>query len=245
MEEMNQEKIQEQVQEHKQEQVQGRVQKLEEKQVNGKVKRSRKKLQVNKQIVTSFLAGMAAMLIMAVGVTSAVNPEFLMGGYSNNEEVWSIHTESGTIYYSGYPTDNIDIPSTVNGKVVKRIGYVGGRKLKSATISNGIKCIGSMAFMNSYSLTSVTIPSSVNVIEKYAFLGCRSLSEITIPYGVESIEAELFSDCKSLTSITIPSSVKIIKEDAFLGCNNMTIYSSNGSYAQKYASENHIRFISQ
>ena len=57
-----------------------------------------------------------------------------------------------------------------------------------------------------------------------------------------NIESKAFVECTNLTKITIPDSVTSIEEDAFSGCNNLTIYGNAGSYAQKYAAKNNIKF---
>ena len=53
-----------------------------------------------------------------------------------------------------------------------------------------------------------------------------------------------FSGCTSLTAITIPDSVTSIGENAFGLCTNLTIYGYTGSYAETYAKENDIPFVS-
>lgn len=44
------------------------------------------------------------------------------------------------------------------------------------------------------------------------------------------------------TDVTIPDSVTKISLVAFQNCPNMTIHASAGSYAEKYAKENNIKF---
>ena len=53
-----------------------------------------------------------------------------------------------------------------------------------------------------------------------------------------------FSGCSSLTAITIPDSVWIIESYAFSDCDNLTIYGYTDSYAETYAKENDIPFVS-
>ncbi len=87
------------------------------------------------------------------------------------------------------------------------------------------------------------IPDGVTSIGTYAFAGCNALKSITIPDGVTSIGNGAFSGCSALEIITIPDSVTSI-EWAFWGCYKLTIYGASGSYAQKYAKENNIPFMS-
>ena len=77
-----------------------------------------------------------------------------------------------------------------------------------------------------------------------AFYCCDSLTNITIPDSVTSIGDNAFYCCDSLTNITIPDSVTSIGDYAFYDCTNLTIYGYTGSYAETYAKENDIPFVS-
>lgn len=91
--------------------------------------------------------------------------------------------------------ENIVIPSSYKGVTVTAIAdngfnvdfYSTRSKIKSITIPDTIKKIGSSAFANCDNLTSATIPDSVTSIGESAFLGCSSLTSITIPGSVTSI----------------------------------------------------------
>ena len=96
-------------------------------------------------------------------------------------------------------------------------------------------------------VTSVEIPAEIDrkpvtSIGNNAFRDCTSLTEVKIPDSVINIGDYAFSDCDSLTNITIPDSVTSIGDSAFSDCNNLTIYGNAGSYAQKYAAKNNIKF---
>ena len=160
----------------------------------------------------------------------------------------------------------LDIPSTIEGKIVTTIGKSAfeDSSLKSITIPNSVTTIGEDAFENCYSLTSITIPdsvttigesafrscdslisitipNSVTTIGEFAFGNCNSLKSITIPDSVISIGAYAFYDCDSLTSITIPNSVISIGVDAFDDCESITIQCNPGSYAEKYCKDNNLK----
>lgn len=112
MEEMNLGKVQEQVQE--------KEQTLE------KAKKIMKKLRINKQIVTSFLAGMGAMLIIVVGIATAVQPSFLTGILSSANSLEGLNFDESTGTITGYigSQSSLVIPNTINGKEVKEIGNI-------------------------------------------------------------------------------------------------------------------------
>ena len=76
-----------------------------------------------------------------------------------------------------------------------------------------------------------------------AFSFC-GLTEITIPDSVTSIGDNAFYNCSGLTEITIPDNVTSIGDYAFYDCTNLTIYGYTGSYAETYAKENDIPFVS-
>lgn len=71
--------------------------------------------------------------------------------------------------------------------------------------------------------TSV-IPDGVKRIGTQAFMGQIFLKDINIPNSVECIEFCAFTDCLSLNEIYIPKSVAKIGMNAFRRCNNLTIY---------------------
>ena len=75
----------------------------------------------------------------------------------------------GTISISKYfGTDTVvEIPSTIAGKSVTRIGL--------------------QAFSYSSSLTNITIPDSVTSIGNSAFLGCNGITSINIPSSITKI----------------------------------------------------------
>ena len=161
----------------------------------------------------------------------------------------------------------LDIPSTIEGKIVTTIGkcafedcsslksitipnsvttigeeaFENCDSLKSITIPNSVTTIGNSAFSYCDSLTSITIPDSVISIGEDAFFNCDSLTSITIPDSVTTIGDYAFYDCDSLTSITIPDSVIRIGEDAFDDCESITIQCNPGSYAEKYCKDNNLK----
>ena len=147
---------------------------------------------------------------------------FLGVTYSYDDFYYAINAKN-EITITGrnlFSSSFLDIPSTIEGKIVTTIGKA--------------------AFKDS-SLKSITIPNSVTTIEEFAFGNCNSLKSITIPDSVTTIEGFVFYDCDSLTSITIPDSVISIGVDAFDDCESITIQCNPGSYAEKYCKDNNLK----
>lgn len=157
---------------------------------------------------------------------------------------------SGTVAITAFSgtVGALNIPSTINGLPVTRIGnnafqscttltsvvipdsvtsigysaFWGCTKLTSATIPTNITSIPSGMFISCSALTSVTIPNSVTSIGTSAFAGCKSLTSVLIPDGLTSIGNSAFQNCTGLTSITIPSGVTSIGSLAFQNCTGLT-----------------------
>ncbi|MCD8206927.1 MAG: leucine-rich repeat protein [Bacteroidales bacterium] len=118
----------------------------------------------------------------------------------------------------------IRIPSEFNGVHVVGIAdsaFEGVESVKSVTIPEGVKFIGSRAFHGCKNLFNVVIPSTVETIGDEAFSNCGDLDEITISYGVKSIGNAAFSDCEFLECVAIPDSVTEIGRDLFKNCKNL------------------------
>ena len=126
--------------------------------------------------------------------------------------------------YDLFCSSILDIPSTIEGKIVTTIGKYAFKDCDSLkiTIPNSVTTIGLSAFENCYSLTSITIPDSVTTIGESAFRSCDSLISITIPNSVTTIGELAFGNCDSLTSITIPDSVTTIEGFVFSDCDSLT-----------------------
>lgn len=94
----------------------------------------------NKQIITSFMAGMAAMLMLVVGITSAVNPGLLTGTVASQPDI---------VRYRMFPA-KIRIPDVNNGKK-----YILELSLFSQPINpenNAMLCDGRSLILTQYTL---------------------------------------------------------------------------------------------
>ena len=148
-----------------------------------------------------------------------------------------VGTGTTQLEYQAFDDDTVEITDCDNEAA-------GELEIPAEIDGKPVTSIGDGAFSVCSGLTKITIPNGVTSIGDYAFSDCSGLTKITIPNGVTSIGDNAFSDCRGLTEITIPDSVTSIGDYAFYDCTNLTIYGYTGSYAETYAKENDIPFVS-
>lgn len=110
-----------------------------------------------------------------------------------------------------------------------------------ALVLTAALCLGAVPGMAQGVLT---LPSAMKEIQAEAFKGAKGVSEIVLPEGVETIGERAFAE-SSIEKINLPRSVERIADDAFEGCDALTIYGETGSYAQTFAKEQGIPFVSE
>ena len=85
------------------------------------------------------------------------------------------------------------------------------------TFGNGLKNIGSSAFLGCTGISRLEIPGSVQKIGVYSFSYCGKLERVTIGEGVSVIGYAAFLNCPGLSSVSLPASVSSIGVDSFEG----------------------------
>ena len=93
-------------------------------------------------------------------------------------------------------------------------------------------------FSSCTSLKTVKLPATVTEIENEAFYH-SGIERIVIPEGVTRIGQAAFSHCEHLTDIVIPATVTEICDNAFTECPKFRLHAEEGSYAERYARQNH------
>ena len=192
--------------------------------------------------------------------------------YFASEDFKYTYRYDGTISVAGYlgTSSNLNIPDTISGENVTEISwnaFNGNKSIESVSFPDTLKIIGDSSFANCISLKSIVIPYSVTKIvanafysctaasvieikgnlesvEKYSFNRCSSVKEIVLPETVKSIGDYAFYGCSSLEYIYIPPSTTYIEKHAFDECGKLVIYGYSGSYAEVYAGEKNIDFVS-
>ena len=89
------------------------------------------------------------------------------------------------------------------------------------------------------------VPEGVQTIESASFFDSENLEEVIISNTVTSIKGTAFHCCDKLKKAVIPMSVTSIDSWAFrLVGNGFAIYGYSGSYAEEYAKNHSINFVS-
>lgn len=76
----------------------------------------------------------------------------------------------------------------------------------------------------------------------------NQIERIYVPEGIIQIESMAFGIIRRLTEVVLPASVEFIEESAFMATNMIikgSTHAPTGSYAERYAKENHIPFVAE
>ena len=164
-----------------------------------------------------WLIGIAVFAIMAVLGAVGAGAVEIYGDYgyevldNNSVEI---------VRYSG-TSKAVQIPSTINGKRVTRIGNSAFNyclSVESVVMPDSVTSIGVSAFNMCCSLKNVTLSANITEIGNNAFAFCFSVENVQMPDKLKRIGDGAFTDCYRLKSIRIPKSVEYIGESAFLEC---------------------------
>ena len=142
---------------------------------------------------------------------------------------------------------NIVIPDDVyeisNG--ADKLGAFQGSGLKTVTLPEGLKTIGSFAFagctyldgvkmynnvttlgdscfFNCTNLSALTLSENLTKIPNKAFMQCFALNKVKIPEKVTEIGNLAFSFCTTLSDLTIPQKLEKMGDNAFSHCKSLT-----------------------
>lgn len=115
-----------------------------------------------------------------------ITSKFIVNPYKDGVEI--------TSYSSFDKVDSLNIPSSINGVPVRRIG-------KSAFADT--------------EFVEVKIPQNVLEIGTGAFFACKKLKKVVLPEGLLKLEKVCFYGCEQLTELILPSSVQCVEENIF------------------------------
>jgi len=133
-----------------------------------------------------------------------------------------------------YPkSDTVEIPDTIDGYPVTRIGIDGfgngggvfniddTKQVKKIVIPSGVVHLGFNAFAELKNLTEVTLPDTLENIDGNCFLQCSKLKKIDIPDSVKSIGEDCFFECSALEEVKLPDGITELKEGIFHKCDSL------------------------
>lgn len=182
----------------------------------------------------------------------------------------AIHVPSNVqLIPDGFISYNKQLKEIIIPEGVERIGFGAFdycSSLETVSIPDSVTEIGQRAFGDCLGLKSVVLPKNLKKIDSNVFSRCKKLVSVSLPDALEYIYPDAFYSCESLESITLPKNV-IMVDDAFTWCDNLktvkvlgkktqfadralrslasnggTLVAPTGSFAEKYAKANGIRF---
>ncbi len=152
--------------------------------------------------------------------------------------------DDGNITITGYTGSSsyLEIPETIDGKIVTKIGkcaFEDNQTITEAVLPDTIVMIDYKAFDSCQNLVTINFPDSLTTIGSYAFTSCKNLKEIDLNQ-VQSIGECAFQLCISLSEIFVPSSLQYIPDHAFHGCSGVTtlIFAEGVTYIEATAALN-------
>ncbi len=184
-------------------------------------------------------------------------PAFILYEAENVEEVSipaSVTEIEQSAFWACTRIEEIALPEKL--EIIGENAFNGATGLKSITLPESLKELNVQAFANCTRLTEITIPKNVTTTNALGYssfaqnkrspiYGCTNLTKVTFAEGMTKIPAYMMYEADSIKEVVIPGSVTEIGENAFYNCIDFSIYGLTGSYAETYANEYQIPFVSQ
>ena len=115
--------------------------------------------------------------------------------------------------------------------------------LEKIVIPNSVATIGNGVLYDCDRLTNILLGTGISKLSESCFEHCDKLESIVLPYTVTEIGNNAFKNCVALKTISIPRNTSVIGSSVFSYPAKMTIYGVAGTYAEKYAGEQGIKFV--
>ena len=94
-------------------------------------------------------------------------------------------------------------------------------QITSIVISQGVRRISPLTFVDMVNLETLAIPDSITEIGAYAFKNCAKLTELVLPEGLTKLNESAFYGCTGLTEVVIPGSLATVGNYAFKKCSGL------------------------
>ena len=129
---------------------------------------------------------------------------------------------------------------------LKKIGDAAFSDCPGFADENGFVIVGNILFGYYGTEEKVIVPDGVKIIAAFAFSDREMIREVVFPKSLKKIVYKTFTDCPGIEKVYISKGLSSIHEWAFAECRTqLTIYAPAGSYAEKYAKENNIKFVAE
>lgn len=99
------------------------------------------------------------------------------------------------------------------------LGYNGTDE--DVVIPEGVKEIGSYAFLNNANIRSIFLPVGLETVQNGAFRNCTHLIRVCIPQSVTEIKDGAFSNCSDLEEVLLPQNEVALGNGVFDGCTGL------------------------
>ena len=144
---------------------------------------------------------------------------------------------------------SVDIPKNIDGYKITKISaaaFFNRTGLTDITIPSTVEEIGWWAFYGCSGLKNVDLNESLKTICYGAFMNCSALKSVSVPMSIDKIGADCFVySCKTTVNVTDTTGGKEISTQKYSKKSDFEIIGYSGTYAQKYAKDENIKFTSK
>ena len=144
---------------------------------------------------------------------------------------------------------SINIPENIDGYKITKISaaaFFSRTQLTDITIPSTVEEIGWWAFYGCSGLKNVYLNEGLKTICYGAFMNCSALKSVSIPMSIDKIGGDSFVySCKTTVDVTDSTSGKKISTQKYTKKSDFEIIGYSGTYAQKYAKDENIKFTSK
>ena len=148
-------------------------------------------------------------------------------------------------------TSLTDVSLSENVTSIGSMAFSGCTSLETLNLPERVESLG-RCLIGKTAISSITIPKNV----KYSadansssgvLANVKALKTVTFEQGMKAIPSYIMASggyTSYIEKVIIPDTVTSIGSHAFYKCDNITIYGYKNSYAETYANENDIPFVS-
>lgn len=163
------------------------------------------------------------------------------------EDGYTFNMDTGVIEKYTGDAVNLEIPTTINGVKVTKIGaqafYSHAEEIKTISVPDGID-LDKRAFAECAYTFRIKLPYGIKELDG-TFIDCKLLDYLVIPDSVEVIDPVSFSFCSSLEYLVMPSNVSLFHDKSiytqetvnFGKCNDLNSLYFTGTTTKSHMKE--------